>query len=562
LLQRALSRCGRQDLDALIDQTAWGKMGLSMSNDGDGVESVRRVRGQHGTTLLMRCSAAVAAGFAVLLLASPLPARGADSPDGNASFQNVGVTVRHVTVTVFKSQTFKIDRPFATAVVGSPEIADVLPMTDSSLYVQGKKVGTTNISVFDAKSRVIGVLDLEVVPDTGILRDKIQASTGSREIRVSSSNGQIVLSGEATDAVAAERVVALAKSLSPQAPIVNAMKVAASQQVMLKVRFLEASRDAGRDLGVNWFIGNNKGTRGFSTGTGSPTLSGRPPVNSPATVNANGTPVATGTGVPLFDAIAPFAGSTAAPFGTVLASLVNKGNSIDAMVTALESKGLVKRLAEPDLIALSGDTASFLAGGQIPVPVVQSNGVSVPTITVEYKPFGVQLTFMPTVLSNGLINIRLAPSVSEIDTANTVIVSGFTIPALTTREARTTVELRDGQSFAIAGLLQSTNVENIDQLPWLGSVPVLGALFRSTSYQKHDTDLVIIVTPHLVKPAAPGDHLASPLDQHIQGNDVDIFAMGQLERKKKYTEFVSSGGDLQGPYGHIIKAEQESGSSR
>jgi pilus assembly protein CpaC len=510
----------------------------------------------------MRRSSALAAAFCALMLASPFPALGADADPGDASFQSVGVSVRHVAVTVFKSHTFKIDRPFATAVVGSPEIADVLPMTDSSLYIQGKKIGTTNVSVFDAKSRVIGVLDLEVVPDTGTLRDKIQASGGSRDVRVSSSNGQVVLSGEAGDAAAAEKVVALAKGLSPTTPVVNAMKIATSQQVLLKVRFLEASRDAGRDLGVNWFIGNNKGTRGFSTGTGSPQLSGRPLVNTPVTVNANGTPVTTGAGVPLFDAIAPFAGNTAAPFGTILASLVNKGTSVDAMVSALESKGLVKRLAEPDLIALSGDTASFLAGGQIPIPVVQSNAGTVPTITVEYKPFGVQLTFMPTVLSNGLINLRLAPSVSEIDTANTVIVSGFTIPALTTREARTTVELRDGQSFAIAGLLQTTNVEDINQLPWLGSVPVLGALFRSTSYQKHETDLVIIVTPHLVKPAAPGEHLATPFDEHIPGNDVDVFAMGQLERKKKYRELVTSGGDLQGPYGHIIQVGQESGASR
>ncbi len=221
----------------------------------------------------------------------------------------------------------------------------------------------------------------------------------------------------------------------------------------------------------------------------------------------------------------------------------------------------MRRLAEPDLIALSGDTASFLAGGQFPVPVVQNTSGSVPTITVDYKSFGVQLTFMPTVLSNGLINLRLAPSVSEIDTTNSVVVSGFSIPALTTREARTTVELRDGQSFAIAGLLQSDVTENIDQLPWLGSVPVLGTLFSSKSYQKNETDLVVIVTPHLVKPAAPGDHLATPFDQRMQGNDVDIFAMGQLERKKKYTDYVSSGGDLVGPYGHIIEPEPQDATS-
>jgi pilus assembly protein CpaC len=242
-----------------------------------------------------------------------------------------------------------------------------------------------------------------------------------------------------------------------------------------------------------------------------------------------------------------------------LAQVVNINNvtNVDILISALESKGLVKRLAEPDLMALSGDTASFLAGGEIPVPVAQpgSSGAA-PTVTIEYKPFGVQLTFMPTVLATGVINLRLAPSVSEVDTQNTVQVNGTTVPSIIKREARTTVELRDGQSFAIAGLLQSENVEAISQLPWLGSLPVLGALFRSTSYQKHETDLVIIVTPHLVKPAPPGAHLATPFDQHLPGNDVDVFAMGQLDRKKLYTEYVTKGGQLNGPYGHIIEAQQ------
>ncbi|MFI4995196.1 MAG: type II and III secretion system protein family protein [Hyphomicrobiales bacterium] len=506
--------------------------------------------------------AACVAALAWLALALPLPARSAET-QGDVAWQSEGVSVRHVVVTLFKSHTFKLDRPFATAVVGSPEIADVLPMTDSSIYIQGKKVGTTNVSVFDAKSRVIGVLDLEIVPDTGNLRDKIQTSTGSRDIRVSSSNGQVVLSGEAKDAMSAERVVALAKGLSPEAPIVNAMRVQSSQQVLLKVRFLEASRDAGQALGVNWSGANNKGTRGVSTGSGS-LSAGRPAIGG---VDASGNQNATSAGVPIFGALGTLVGgaSSSQPFGVLLANLVNKGTSIDVLVSALESKGLVRRLAEPDLIALSGDTASFLAGGEIPVPVVQSNAGSAPTIAVDYKPFGVQLTFMPTVLANGIINLRLAPSVSEIDTANSVQISGFTIPALTKREARTTVELRDGQSFAIAGLLQSTNVEDISQLPWIGSIPVLGALFRSTSYQKHETDLVIIVTPHLVKPAAPGEHLATPFDEHLPGNSVDVFAMGQLERRKKYADYVTSGGDLQGPYGHIIQVEHgstNSGSSR
>jgi len=460
--------------------------------------------------------------------------------------------VFHAAVARGKSRTFPIGQPFSTAVVAAPEIADVLPMSNDSIYIQAKGIGTTNVSVFE-KQRLLCIYDLEVVPDTSSFSDKIKSSTGGGNIYVTSANGKVVLSGEASDAVSAERAVTVAKGLSPDIPVINAMKVSPSQEVMLKVRFLEASRDAGNALGVNWSFFNNKGTRGATTGVGSVTPTGRGSVGG---VNASGDVNATSAGVPALATLGTLAGTTSQPFGVLLANLVNKGSSIDAMVTALESKGLVRRLAEPDLIALSGDTASFLAGGQFPVPVVQTTTGVVPTITVEYKPFGVQLTFMPTVLNNGLINLRLAPSVSEIDTTNAVVVSGFSIPSLTTREARTTVELRDGQSFAIAGLLQSTNVEDVSQLPWIGSVPVLGTLFRSTSYQKHETDLVIIVTPHLVKPAAPGDHLATPFDQHIPGNDVDIFAMGQLERKKKYTEYVSGGGDLEGPYGHIIAVDQ------
>ena len=161
---------------------------------------------------------------------------------------------------------------------------------------------------------------------------------------------------------------------------------------------------------------------------------------------------------------------------------------------------------------------------------------------------------MPTVLAGGIINLRLAPSVSELDFANAVTISGSSIPSLTKREARTTIELRDGQSFAIAGLLQARNRRNISQLPWIGSVPVLGALFRSASYQQEETDLVVIVTPHLVAPSVPGQRLASPLDNYIPTNDVDFFLMGEMEQKKKFRDYITSGGDIQGPYGHMIRS--------
>jgi pilus assembly protein CpaC len=176
----------------------------------------------------------------------------------------------------------------------------------------------------------------------------------------------------------------------------------------------------------------------------------------------------------------------------------------------------------------------------------------VPVITVQYQPFGVQLAFTPTVLDNGIINLRLAPSVSELNFAQAVTISGFNVPSINKREARTTVELRDGQSFSIAGLLQADNRRNISQLPWIGSVPVLGALFSSKQFQEVETDLVVVVTPHLVAPAVPGQELASPLDNHIPTNDVDFFLMGQMEQRKTFRDYITSGGNIQGPYGHII----------
>jgi pilus assembly protein CpaC len=456
------------------------------------------------------------------------------------AIEELGSAVRHVKVTRSKSRTFEVAVPFASAVVGSPEIADVLPMSDRVMYVQGKKAGTTNVSVFDKNKHIIAILDVEVTVDVRAVAERIRANIDSKGITVSSSQEQLILGGNAKNAVDAEQAVSIAKAAAPELQLVNLIKIAGPQQVLLKVRFIEASRSAERDLGINWFA-KGKG----STGLGSLTTP------NPA-YESSGTN-ATNQLLPQFNAAGTLAGSTASPFAVGLANFANKSMSIDMLVTALESKGLARRLAEPELVALSGDTASFLAGGEVPVPSVQNSSGSVPVITTDYKPFGVQLTFMPTVLANGVINLRLTPSVSELDYSHEVQISGFNIPALTKREARTTIELRDGQSFAIAGLLQSEGLRNVDQVPWLGSVPVLGTLFRSSGYQQNETDLVVIVTPQLAAPAAPGQKLATPLDSRLPSNDVDFFLMGEQEVSKPFTTYVS-GGDVSGPIGHSIPA--------
>ncbi len=445
-----------------------------------------------------------------------------------------GPPIRRLQVVRFKSKTFTFRLPFASAVVGSPEIADVLPMSDRVLYLQGKKPGTTNVSLFSSDKKLLGVLDVEVLLDSQAIAEKIRASVGSKAIFVSSSHEQIVLSGQARDAVEAEQAVEIAKGMSPDSNIINLIRVAPAQQVMLKVRFLEATRTAERDFGVNLYSANRAGTSGINTGQSEPNVSAAP-------------------GLPVLKTVGSLV-SGSLPYGTAIASL---GGNVDILISALEAKGLVRELAEPDLVALSGDTAAFLAGGEVPIPVVQPSSGATPTITVEYKQFGIQLTFQPTVLSSGVINLRLTPSVSELDYAHAITQQGFLIPALKKREARTTIELRDGQSFAIAGLLQSEGYRNLDQTPWLGSVPVLGALFRSSSYQQNETDLVVIVTPHIVAPIAPGQRTASPLDSRLPGNDVDFFLMGQNEVPKKSNAYVTSGGGLAGPYGHIVPLDNK-----
>lgn len=496
-------------------------------------------------------------GAALALFASVERAGAADRRASSSGvFLSEMTDVQRVKVTLNKSRTFRVDAAFSTIVAGSPDIVDVKSLSDHLIYIQGKQTGTTNVILFDSSMKQIGILDVEVAIDTGNLQQNIQSSTGTRGIRVSSTEGQVVLSGTAVDAVAAERAMAIATgSVANGGVVVNAMSVAGPQQVMLEVRFLEVFRKAGRDLGVNLYAANSNGTNVANTGLGGvvPGATGRSPIGG---INSTGSsPVGANPAgsLPLLGTAATLA-SGATPYGSLLTSILrlNNGMSIDSLVTALETKGVLRRLAEPNLMALSGDAARFLAGGEFPVPIPNTSSGGFPTISIEYKKFGVELAFVPTVLSRGVINLRVEPSVSELDFANAVTIAGTTVPALTRRDARTTVELRDGQSFAIAGLLQTRNRQDVSQVPWIGSVPVLGTLFRSSSYQQEETDLVIIVTPRLVAPAVPGQRLASPLDSRLPANDVDFFLNGQMEVRKRYDDYVNSGGEVKGPYGHII----------
>jgi pilus assembly protein CpaC len=406
-----------------------------------------------------------------------------------------------VVVAVGKSQDVRTDSGFVDVMVGDPEVADVNPLTDHTLSILGKKIGTTRVSVYGEGKKLVGIFDVEVSYDVSRLTNELARIFPGSHLRATSVNGRIMLSGEVADAATLDRAVTIARQFGPE--IINSVAVMSPQQVLLEVRFVEISRTAGRELGVQWNrFGQNSA---INVGNGVP---------------ASGLPLATTA------AAGVLSGSN--PFGFAIAHLVANGASADIAINALEQKGLARSLAEPNLVALSGDTASFLAGGEYPIPVAGQLG----QVTVDYKKYGIGLAFTPTVLSRGLINMKIEPEVSQIDTnpSHTVSVpGGITVPALIVRRASTTVELRDGQSFVIGGLLQTNNKNQIDQLPWLGSVPVLGTLFSSKSYQKDETDLVIIVTPHLVRPARPGDLVKSPIDDTLPPNDADFFLLGKIE---------------------------------
>jgi pilus assembly protein CpaC len=458
-----------------------------------------------------------------------------------------------VTVTVGKSEDVHTDQGFVDIVVGDPDVADVNPLTDHALSILGKKIGTTRVTVYGPDKKAVGIFDIEVSYDVTRLSTEIARFTGGG-IRVSSIDGRIMLSGTAPDAVTLDKAVTIARQFAPD--IINTVQVMQPQQVMLEVRFIEASRQASRELGVQW---NAFGGSAIAN-IGNQLPASQLPITTPggafqqpgiAVGGANISP----SSVTMSPVVAAGVLSGASPFGFLVGRVLGGSNPIDVELNALEQKGLVRGLAQPNLVALSGDTASFLAGGEYPIPVPGSLG----QVTIEYKKYGVGLAFTPTVLNNGQINMVIKPNVSQLDPAHSVsIAGGISVPALTVREASTTVELRDGQSFMLGGLLQNDSQTSQDQLPWLGDVPVLGALFRSAAYQKNETDLVIMVTPHLVHPLRPTDPVHTPLDGTLPGNDVDFFLMGQAEVSPALARLAV--GAINRPYvGHILDLPKNGG---
>ncbi|WP_442753905.1 type II and III secretion system protein family protein [Methylocystis sp. JAN1] len=480
-----------------------------------------------------------------------------------------------VKMTLFKNKAknIRLNYPFADATVGAPDIADIYPISDRQLYVVGKSVGRTNVLLFDNEKRLIGSVDVDVKLDDRAMSDELQTAAGVPGVQVQDVDENIVLRGRGRDAPSIARAVSAAQGLSKN-PIVNAMKLGGSQQVMLKVRFVEANRAGIRAFGVRWqAILNNRlaGAVGRTVGRSTMFNNGL----QPGATGAGGSATVPGAAVGPYVNGQPFNGALpivfdvvqnaltrTSPTATIIAQLVNTGGgSLDAVISALEEQNVIRSLAEPNLVALSGESAEFIAGGQIPVPVPQAGSFGAAAfVTIQWKDFGVKLNFTPTVLEDKVISLKLEPEVSDLDYTNAVTINNITVPAIVLRRARTTVELRDGQSFAIAGLIQEKSQRDVEQLPWLGSVPVLGALFRSTEFQKRETELVALVTPHLVKPVPPGNkdpRLKTPLDTTMAGNDFDLFVRGKAELSKTPPTYLTETGVEQPLAGGIAPGAPE-----
>lgn len=424
-----------------------------------------------------------------------------------------GVSAGELNVPVNKSQVVRSDRPYAKALIGNPEIADIVPITQSSVYVLGKKPGTTSLTLYDRANRLIAVLDVVVGPDVSTLKRQLSELIPGTDVSAHMSNESVILEGMVRNAVDADRAVQIAETYAP-GKVVNLISLGSAQQVMLEVRFAEVKRNALMQIGVDWGVLSDRGKLDGVIGNGANT---RPVLDDDGNVIGRQLLV----------------GAITDSFAIISRSFRALGTNFDVQLDALERKGIVNTLAEPTLVALSGETASFLAGGEFPVPVVQTAGGNATgtggvAFTVEFKPFGVSLAFTPTVLADGVINLVVQPEVSSIDPSASIVVNGLSIPGLQTRRAKTVVELRDGESFALAGLIRKDFQDTIRQVPLLGSLPIIGTLFRSTGFQHEQTELVIIVTPRLVAPVKAGT-LKVPTDRVGPPNEADLLLNGRTD---------------------------------
>ncbi|MGB9292765.1 MAG: type II and III secretion system protein family protein [Desulfobaccales bacterium] len=420
---------------------------------------------------------------------------------------------------VGQSKVLRTAYPITRISVADPEIADIILISEKELYVNGLHSGVTNLSIW-GKGRFTSAT-VTVEADLTLLKEKLHQILPGQKIAVQAAGDTVVLSGEVTGPVAQETALSLANSFSggKKDKVVNLLHIGGVQQVMVEVRLAEIDRTVIDQMGINWYGIASSGnifvqqinglnaltalTRSFGTSTS---------VSSTGGTTQGGLSYATSQSSNL-QAIASFKGG---------------GLIWNMFFTMLKQNNLGRVLAEPNLVTTSGQPASFLAGGLYPVPSPQPSAVGAATVTVTYQPYGVSLNFTPTVLDGDMIAMKLEPEVSELDPTVTVQVAGFNIQGFLDRKMSTHLEVHDGQTIAMAGLLKNLDTNVVNKFPWLGDVPVLGTLFRSSSWQKQETELVVLVTPHLVKPLAPGTARMSD-DKWVDTNDYEKYLLGWIQ---------------------------------
>ncbi|WP_397542410.1 type II and III secretion system protein family protein [Roseovarius salis] len=470
----------------------------------------------------MKISGAVKAGLAgLMLMFGPLSSA---APAETLQVVRKG-TARDLSITMNQAVVVESEVPFAELSIANPAIADFSTLSDRTIYVLGKAPGRTTLTLLNAAGQLITNVNVRVSADLTEFKERLRQVLPGEDIEVRTANDGIVLSGTVSSTTRMDRALELAQRYAPER-VSNLMSVSGKQQVMLKVRFAEMQRSVSKALstslaidGISSLTGEGIGIAGDNLGT---------------------------NGVGSGDNLDSGNNAGAAFIGFDVGSV-----EVGVLLEALETKGVVRTLAEPNLTALSGQEAKFLAGGEFPIPVAQDNGVT----TIEFKSFGVELNFIPRVVDDGVINLELAAAVSSIDNANSITTDGLTVNAFRRRDASTTVAMRDGQSFAIAGLLQDDFRDNNAQVPWIGDVPVLGALFRSADYQRSQTELVIIVSAHLVTPTR-GEALALPTDRVKPPTEGQLFlngtvATGDKQGRNPAGEVAKQ--DFEGSYGYVME---------
>ena len=446
-------------------------------------------------------------------------------------------------VDVGKGQLVTLDRPATTVFVADPEVADVQVKSPSLINLFGKKGGETTLFAVGENDQVLANLNVRVRYDTARVQEAIHQMVPHSAISVKSLDGSLVIEGTVYSAADGDDVRRVAERfVGDPKQLVNKMRVDTPNQINLRVRVAEVSRNVVKAFGFNWNALFQPGKIAFGV------AQGREP-GGPNSLVQGATDLVSG-----FATRVPVPGAAAADTVNNLFSHYSSGPNgtaqVDTLLDALDKNGLITVLAEPNLTAVSGEPASFLVGGEYPIPVSGSLG----QIGLDFKKFGVSLSFVATIGVNNRINIHVQPEVSELDPTAGVTIGGLVIPGLAVRRAETTLDIASGQSFAIGGLLQNNVKQSISKFPWLGDVPVLGQLFRSEAFQRNETELVIIVTPYVVRPVSTANRLLTPTDGLVTPSDAQYVLYGsqyrqQAPRSEASTPINRSGGSLIGPVG-------------